>query len=941
MASISDSEISTYDGEKLVWEDGAYGYHVMFKSNLETDSENGQNKCVNETTGTTYTLDSTHIPQDALIERAFLVWSGAVPIADLNEPTDNEVTLKYNSTDGEIILEETVTAKKAYKTSEDGGFEFEGFKDFDNPNHSYFTYRVDVTYLFKEIHEAGRYLGFEHDGYSLYGDYNLSGLTCASDSSYIEASNMVSGWSIILIYTSTEINTKNIYIYDEFAPRWHEQIEMNVLGFEFPTDPKVKITLATHEGDPNLASLENPNGGPAIPEGIQVQGDQVGWLLLSNDCNPESQKTNGINTLFYTEVYNSISSVYGWNDEKPTCIGGTPPVWDYETIEHGIDIDTFLLDSSIDGSYAAHFNKGGQRIGLKIGANQDWYITNYMIVSTDTKAPTFDIPGRAELVACTPANEDGKWCENGEHTFAIRIQNWGNNITPPVIVKASIPVGMEYIPGTTEYGAEFYESSGERVVHQWKRVPDLENNRFPLKEGFKVAEATEFCDADDDYLTCYNLIMVRYRAKVRVDIQKHDVIEASASIETTGSPNYKTNLGIPLILKNTATGCDFPNEYTDLSKCGGDFGPKICKTDADCAKYQYCDIEEGENYGICREDIPTPIPCQNDYTISNKDIYPLDDIVYIPAEERVVLGQFSIEPSSLSDCAYRFSTLNIKFDKDDKNIVDSLLYLVWDINNDGIVDNEPIVAYPVNKNDDYTEIVIEDYFWANEVNHFLIVGTMSYTGDNPIPGKASFTPSIEIDGIIIDDASNTEISGLPITFNKFQLIPDNAITISRGEKDPTFKEEPLISENVDILQIKAISKGSNDKITKIKVQISDENMVQFGKKINRITLYSDTDNDGEKDELITEKTIEEITDKVELNVNIELEQDAYQYYILSAEIELEEYDYFSFEIYEIETEKESPVFGVPIRSNQYGTPDNSSSDEKNDFKTLGCGCSII
>lgn len=615
-ASFFDSEVSTYENKELKWEDGAYGHFVMFKSNLKIDTDSGNEICVDEATGTTYTLDSTHVPQDTLTERAFLVWTGAVPIADLNEPTDNEVTLKYNSADGEITLEETITATKAYKTTEDGGFEFEGFRDQDEPNHSFFTYRVDITDFFKEIHEAGRDLGLEYDGYSLYGEYNVSGQTCASDSSYTSVSQMVSDWSVILIYTSEKIDPKKIYVFDEFTPRWHDQTEMNILGFEFPTEPKIKITLATHEGDSNLASLENPYGGPAISEGIQVQGDQIGWLLLSNDCNPEAQISNGISTLFYTEMFNTTSSIYGWADTEPTCIGGTPPVWDYENIEYGMDVDTFLLDSSKDGSYASHFNKGGQRIGIKIGANQDQVITNYVIVETDTKAPIFDIPGRPELVACTPTDEEGKWCENGEHTFAIRIQNWGDDITPPVIVKASIPEGMEYIPGTTEYGNNFSVAGDERRVYRWIRIPDIEDGGFPLEDGFEVSDTLYFCDRDGDYLTCNDLIIVRFRTKVRVDIQKHDVIEASASIETVGSPNYKTNLGISLKLKNTATGCDFYQEGVDLSKCGGYPIDPRCTSDAGCKNSECCDFIQGEEYGYC-----TVPPC-NIY--SDDDFYDYD-----------------------------------------------------------------------------------------------------------------------------------------------------------------------------------------------------------------------------------------------------------------------------------------------------------------------------
>ena len=949
-ASISDSEVSTYEGEELKWEDGAYGHFVMFKSNIYEDANTGLDpvviSCVDEETGTTFTLDSTHIPSDALIERAILVWTGAIPIENFNKPTDNEVILKFVSTEyfgDQITLEKTITASKAYKTTESADFEFAGFADIDDPVQSYATYRVDVTDFFKEIHEAGRDLVLKDDGFALYGDYNVSGMTCASDSSYVDASQMVSDWSIILIYTSKEISPKMIFIYDEFKAWWHEQFELNVTGFEFPTDPKVKITMATHEGDTNLFNFENPNGGAAIPEGINVQGDQVGWLLLSNDCNPEVEETEDDQSLIYSETFNTISSIYGWADEEPTCIGGTPPVWDYETIERGIDVDTFVIDSAKNGTYAAHFNKGGQRISFKIGANQDQYITNYMIVETDTKAPMFDIPGRAELVACTPANEDGKWCERGEHTFAIRIQNWGDDITPPVTVKASIPKGMEYIPGSTEYGTNFSAYENERRVYRWTRIPDLEDGGFPLEEGFQVAETIDFCGWDDDYLSCENLIMVRFRATVKNQIQKHDVIEASASINTIGFPDYKTNLGIPLKLRVEPAECVTNNEGIDLSKCGGYYGPEICKSDADCGYDEYCDIEEDESYGYCTPYPPPPPSCELDYEIMNYDLYPLDDVVFIDKYELFVLGHINIEPSHSSNCDYELSKIKINYEKNDENLYISNLYLVQNNDSDEISDYEIQLGEIAKRTETYLDLEIGSRYVADDSNSFLIYAFLNYSS-NTIKNDASFTPSIEVDGIKIDDMGSAPVTGLPITFNKFQLIPDDATTIIRGENDPTFKDEPLVSDDVEILQFKAISKGSANKITKIKIRVPEEEMAKFGEKISKIALYSDTDNDGKKDELIEDKIIEVIGAEAELELNLELKTDTYQHYILSADVELEEYDYFSLEIYEVETENGNSVFGVPIRSNQYGEPYDPCDEEDNGIgidPDNGCGCSII
>lgn len=208
-------DVSVYRGEELKWEDGAYGYFVMFKSLLMDDNNAAYSPvCMDEKEGSTYTLDLSHIPADAAVERAFLVWTGAQPIALRNGLTDNEVMLSFISEDKQIKEEQVIKGKKAYKIAEAQGFEFDAFADMDPDafNQSYFTYRVDVTDFFKNIHDKGRDLGNEYDGYSLYGDYKMSDLECANDQVYIGESTMVSGWTLLIIYTSIEISPKK-YIF--------------------------------------------------------------------------------------------------------------------------------------------------------------------------------------------------------------------------------------------------------------------------------------------------------------------------------------------------------------------------------------------------------------------------------------------------------------------------------------------------------------------------------------------------------------------------------------------------------------------------------------------------------------------------------------------------------------------------------------------------------
>jgi len=488
-------DVSVYNGEELKWEDGAYGYFVMFKSLLD---ENGD--CVESQTEKFYTLDESLVPPDAFVERAFLIWTGAQPVDKFDEITDSEVTLHYKFTDGNINETKTVTAT-GYKVTEPLGFEFDSIIESDDAGRSYFTYRVDVTDFFKTIHEIGRELGVESDGESLFGDYTLSDLDCASDEFYSGNGTATSNWAIAIIYRS--------YL---LAP--------------------VKITFFD-----GLQELTKPTG-PA--DFGCVDSDQKCTLLTNNGA-----------------------------------------------------FDLFSFE------------------------NDSWNIANLLITSEETTSSNFDIPDQPELVACTPANipvnpknPDSFWCDNKlDHVFAIKIQNRGDSVSPAVIVKNSIPEDMEYVAGSTEYAAEFTVVDDKKIAKKWNRIPDNEG-AFPLIEGYKISDNMNSCGADSDYLSCENTIMVRFRTRVKDDVQKNTVLENAANIDT-----YTTNLGIPLKLKLTTSGCVSNQDDINLDDCGGQTCPG-CIDDEDCLDGYICD---GCN---C---IPDPNASISDSDVENIDDDTVDD----------------------------------------------------------------------------------------------------------------------------------------------------------------------------------------------------------------------------------------------------------------------------------------------------------------------------
>ena len=928
--------VSKYRGTELKWEDGAYGYHVMFKSllkdedRLTEEEKQGTNpqgdRCK---TASTYALDFSHIPSDAIIEDAYLIWTAAQPVAKKDSTTDDEVNLSFVSDDGTISETQTIKGKKAYKISEAGNvdFEFDAIRDVDNPSKNWFTYRVKILDFFKSIQEKGRALVPEgasiYDGNSLIGNYTLSGLECTEDDVYRGSTEMVADWSIVLIYSSVEISPKKIYMYDGFKVYWYEQAEINVTGFEFPLEPEIRITLATHEGDPGLANAD-PEDHQAIPEGIQVQGEppvEGEWLLISNKCNPLAYRDDNYVHLEYTEIFNSISSVYGYNDVEPTCIGGEPPILNNEDIEFGMDVDTFVMDSSADGSYAAHFHKGDNKIALRIGANKDSVITNYMIVSVDTKSPQFDIPGYPEKVACTPAGAsdenslEGKWCQNGlEHTFALRIQNWGTDFTGAITVVDAIPAGMEYVPGSTEYATSFKVENKKKIATRWMPVPD--NGGFPLENGFKVADSLNFCDSEaQNYLSCQDLIMVRFRAKVKNDTPKNQVIENTAFYKTAGVNDYKTNLGIPVKLKMVSAGCVSSQDAVDLSECGG-VGAAACTKNEDCGEGYVCDNASG----ACIED-PAVVKCQNSEVTASEGKNSINsEVIFIGNPQTdLVIGQLELAGNG-EKCYFNLDQVKLKVSINDSNILISDLKMFKDVNSNGTVDAEDVLLASTDSLSSEYAIFSpskDNKLWSNKKNNILFALSAKYKDDSSISNSAFFKPSIEKDGgITISDGGKPVVSGLPIDFSKFQFEPDKGFIVTKGLHDPEVPAKSEMNKFRDILQIRVKANGADETIKKMTIKVPKNNLVSFGKGITKLAVYEDTDNDGQGDTELAATTSFEGVQKHQFTLNFDVPQNTDKYLTIKAELALNDGETAQIQISSI-TVNDLTVLGLPVDSRPY------------------------
>lgn len=878
-------DVAELNGKKLQWEAGSFDYFVMFKSLMTNNIRQECNSLSSPVgcdlpgnpeadtclTQSTFTLTPSHVPEDAYVEAAYLVWTTSVD-PNNTATTDNTAHLLYESTDGVIGMETDVIAPRvgvlgtndANPGQQDFTFEGIGMTDtLGNIGAGYYTYRVDVTDFFAEIHERGREYGYKSDGLSLYGNYTVSGVDCTNNSQYISqvsgnsiySSTVIAGWSLITVYRSTRVPAKMVYIYNGLGQYQGQYVNLGVSGFEFPDKPTVKMTLAVNEGDPGFAYATGCGGGllgggACPPEGLLVTGFTTpaeDLVLLQNECNP-GKTTDSDGTAFnYSETYNSISSLYGWQDKQPECVGGNPNNPDANTLEYTMDVDTFLLDAETNPDFERQFKKGDNSMFIQIGVNRDVIYSNYMVLSVDTKNPKFDIPVNPN----TPDGREKSFCSCSEPTdticftapfyYAIKIQNWGDDLSVNVKVKDVLPAKVTYVPGTTEICRD-WKSSDPNACAKWEAVEDI-NGAFPLTEEYKVADILDYCDPVAQ--TCPETIMLRFKVQPKTGLAKNDVIENTAYISDDSGIVYKSNTSIPLRLTSGTCPSAALCENPDLTNCGG-IGGSGCEKDTDCGDGKVC------RDGSCVVD-QSQFASNAEISVALGKNSPVSEsAIVIPAPTKdLAMGQFSVfAKSDENNKNINFESVLVNVSNKDSQTTLSDFRLVYDANGNGIFDDgEKIVAAPAGMSGNTISFALaaaDTTFKVNTMHHFLILANAAYVNTESIPIDTTFGFSIESDAAFSFSSNgelNVKVEEAPIVFAEYTFEPTIKSFIFTKNTDPAI---PAISQlnkpNVSMLQIRAKAIGHSNAIKKIQIKTTPKS-VKFKEGINAIKIYADVNND--------------------------------------------------------------------------------------------------
>ena len=852
---------------QAIWDEGGVDHFALFNSLIDDQitlyGEGTANRqadtCI---LASSFSLVAGHIPDDAIIEQAYLVWMGAVAPDDLALPTDNSVHLKFSRQDG-YEYQEDIVAGDAPKTIDDTSdlFLFEGFSftgdtaigcSETNPGTAgsgelaYFTYRTDVTPFFQKISDDNRLTGTPlSDGTALQGTYTFSGLDCTDDDRYRCNGSMVSSWSILLIYRSGMIRNKEIYLYRGLSFMQDFRSTVTVSGFEFPKNPMTRITAMTAEGDTGTVSAM------MTPELLYIKGESAtSTYQLTNECNPY------VSGSMSYEIYNSNSSIVGWdpNDQSVSCFGGG------EGNYLGIDVDTFLLDPRNDVNLQEHFTYGGTSLDVNLSVNRDAILTNYLIVSVDTAAASFDIPPEAtdwpqdrEKNSCSCRAVDDPvdtWCEGRPMYFLIKVQNWGENIANDVIVIDELDDALEYVAGSTEIATQF-DYSGNGV--DWTTIPDKAGAAFPLSgEGFKIVDAMDICNQAT--WTCTDTRLIRFKVIPKTGIPANRIIYNMATIKEEGSDEtlwYHTNKSVPLRLHNgvclDVAECPEPS----MMECGGLFvDPDECNDDSDCPEHYFCDPN---THQCVKQDASWCTDATVSFGLGINALLNGGGKLIVPAgTQDLVVGQFTM---NAEDCAatkgFELVTARFALAKDDQKIEISNLELIYDKNGSGTADpGEEVLATAATPDSTGVYFILDNeknFFHGNGDLSFLIRADVGYQ-ETQIPGGASFFFSIAgPESFAMEDAGTAVADGDPITFAKFQIEPTgnyNYFIVTRGLNDPSVPAPADLRKEVPMLQLRTKALAKSNDINFFRINIPTSGDALFGHGIRSLSLYFDIDNDG-------------------------------------------------------------------------------------------------
>ena len=417
------------------------------------------------------------IPEDAQVEQAFLVWMASV---DTGAGIDTKV--RYQPPFGqEYVVDANPVDDCDMIQFSRNGYSFK-----------YSSCMVDITETMRKHVDV--------DGNPLNAWWNFGDMDVSVEPQYRLDTTMLGAWAAVIIYRSPGITRKRLYLYKDFTRMQCGRIALTPAGFETPAGAEAKITYFVGEGDEGVYGTEPTCPAPYQTEGLFFNGTQ-----LSDANNPADNPYNS------TRSTNVIPEV--------GC----------ETQVYSLDLDTYDVSSLL--------SPGDTSATVWLDTGRDVIFSNFLMVSIDTKPPSFDIPDMPEKTCSVP--DDGFVSPGDAFEYTITVQNHGEDVAFDVTVQDEIPQYTKYVCNST------YLKAPDGSEQQ---IPDRGSCICPLTgEGITIASRL------DQYIVNHETYEVRFSVTLLGEesgVTKETLIYNDARINSSnGFEAYVTNGGIPVRLR--------------------------------------------------------------------------------------------------------------------------------------------------------------------------------------------------------------------------------------------------------------------------------------------------------------------------------------------------------------------------------------------------------
>ena len=224
--------------------------------------------------------------------------------------------------------------------------------------------------------------------------YSFADLDVHDGEPHCAVSGVVSGWSLIVVYSDDLLPNRAINLYEGFSYERYSSNSYTLSDFTAPNPATGDIVVLTWEGDPGL--------GLAGEESLEFNGDAVS----DGSLNPN-----------WDDPFNSTVTFTG------------------DANSYGVDLDRFTVDGSVD--------PGDTSAELAFSAGQDLILLSAVVLEVDTFG--------ADLTLDKTISDDTP--EPGEVvTYMVTVSNLGVDDATGVVIADLLPVGVTYLSHVASIG---------------------------------------------------------------------------------------------------------------------------------------------------------------------------------------------------------------------------------------------------------------------------------------------------------------------------------------------------------------------------------------------------------------------------------------------------------------------------------------------------------